>query len=216
MQLILDEEMIQDDDESSEGELDLDELELEDGDLEESGEEVIFDEDNAPSESEPEVEVVASKKLDRKRKRKSSLGPATTPVLSKKLKTVQFSNDEPEPEVKRVEVKVVASGKLKRKGGNDDDVSRDGKKVRRDEVGKAVAEAVEAVLPAKREIKGSLKKSAGKTNGVKEVEVVAVKPTKAKKADKASAAAPVNGKKSTTTKASKSTEADKPFDFNAL
>ena len=210
--------MIQDDDESSEGELDFEDAEdgLEDDeDLEESGEEVVFDEDDVPSESEPEVEVVASKKLDRKRKRKSSLGPATAaPVLSKKLKTVQFASDE--PELKRAEVKVVASGKLKRKGGNDEDGSRDGKKVRRDEAEKA---AVEAALPVKRELKSLLKKTTiGKANSG---EAPSAKPVKAKKADKAPAAASVNGKKSsttssTTTKAAKSTEADKPFDFNAL
>lgn len=178
-QLILDEEMIQDDDESSEGEIEFEDAEddLEDGDLEESGEEVVFDEDDVPSESEPEVEVVASKKLDRKRKRKSSLGPAAAaPVLSKKLKTVQFANDE--PELKRVEVKVVASGKLKRKGGDDEDASRDGKKRRADEIEKAV---VEAVVPAKRELKSLLKKANGKTNGTKEVEGAVTKPVKAKK-----------------------------------
>ena len=186
---------------------------LAEDDLEESGEEVEFDQDDVPSESEAEAELVMSKANDRKRKRKSSLGPATAPpTISKKVKTVAFAKDGAEP--KRAEVKVGASGKLKRKGGDDDeDVSRDGKKARREELERAAAEArVEAVPAAKREIKGALKKSSLKSNGVKESAPV-VKSVKTKKAEKVEKPTVVaNGKKATV----RSTEADKPFDFNAI
>ena len=186
---------------------------LAEDDLEESGEEVEFDQDDVPSESEAEAELVVSKANDRKRKRKSSLGPAAVPpTISKKVKTVAFAKDGPEP--KRAEVKVGASGKLKRKGGDDDeDVSRDGKKARREELERAAAEArVEVVPAAKREIKGALKKSSLKSNGVKEYAPV-VKPVKTKKAEKVEKPAVIaKGKKAT----AKSTEVDQPFDFNAI
>ena len=81
------------------------------------------------------------------------------------------------------------------------------------ELERAAAEArVEAVPAAKREIKGALKKSSLKSNGVKE-STTAVKPVKTKKAEKVEKPTVVaNGKKATV----KSTEADKPFDFNAI
>jgi hypothetical protein len=204
-----------DEDEGLEEYLEDPEDELEEDDLEESGDEVEFEDDDQPSESEPEPEVVVSKKNEKKRKRKSSIGPSTpAPVVSKKARSVMFAATDDVAPVKKAEVKVGASAKLKRKGGADEDESRDGKKARRGAEAVEVIEVVAEAAPTKREIK-TPKKSALKKSEEALVVTVAPVATKGKKVPAQKAEKAAKGK-STDKKASAAVVEDKPFDFNAL
>lgn len=218
----MDEELEQDDED-----FDSEEAELLDGD-DESGDEIVFEDDEEPSEDEDEEEeeepapVVVN---DRKRKRKSSVGTPAVPLaglIAKKSKTVSFASPETDDVAaalpKRAEVKVGTSGKLKRKGGAEDgeDTSRQGKKAKRAELERLAAEALSNdVTP----------KSAKKERQVKPLAVKDKSNVKSK-ATATKATVPVVEKKTVKTvekpnKAKKETKttvsaADKPFDFNSL